>query len=48
LEPIGLPRFKRVFGTSRTTTLQAYYELVSIIFGALAAGISYPFSVSKT
>jgi len=28
--------------------IQACYELISIIFGALAVGISYPFSVSKT
>jgi len=48
LETIGLPCFKRVFGTNKPTTLQACYELISIIFGALAAHISYHFYVSKT
>jgi len=48
LEPISLPHFKCVFGTNKPTMLQACYELVSIIFEALVADISYPFSVSKT
>ena len=39
LEPIGLSRFKRVFETIRPTTLQACYELISNIFGALAVDI---------
>jgi len=39
LEPIGLPRFKRVFGTNRPTTLQACYEIISNILKALAVGI---------
>jgi len=46
LELMGL--FKRVFGTNGPTTLQASNELISIIFGALAAVINYPFSASKT
>jgi len=48
LEPIGLQRFKRFFGINKPITLQACYESISIIFGALAADISYPFYVNKT
>ena len=48
LKPIGLPCFKHVFGTNRPTTLQACYELISNIFGALAIGINYLFSIRKT
>ena len=40
LEPIGVPRFKRVFGTIRLTMLQACYELISILFGALTIDIN--------
>jgi len=39
LELISLPRFKSGFATKRPTTLKAYYELITILFGTLAADI---------
>jgi len=36
---LGLPRFKRVFGTNKPTMLQACYEIISNILRALAVGI---------
>jgi len=39
LEPIGLLRFKCVFGINKPTMLQACYEIISNILGALAVGI---------
>jgi len=39
LEPIGLPRFKPVFGINKPTMLQTCYEIISNILRALAVGI---------